>query len=298
MIPGNFDTYRQYANRAQTALFCLTDALEDIDSEWLDLASLSAPSPPITWPSTLPVVETHCNGFYGLTTFAAEKGTGKTMLATASAIEAAATQEWQVVYFLAEDDYDGFATRFNTYLNAHPHAQDCIEYFHVQHVGRNQTPVTLTSHICSAVDRTLDTPVLIVLDSINSIVNLAHGNYLSMLKDFGLWAMLARRLSRGLCSFMLTSESNKRGESKGETLPYWSDLYLQMKKKGDSVVEFKIEKTRRTGGEGTSVNYRRAWDRGCFVGANATTSRLRLVSGEPAPQPFGLGDDEYTEDIL
>jgi len=65
-----------------------------------------------------------------------------------------------------------------------------------------------------------------------------------------------------------------------------------MKKKSDSVVEFTLEKTRRTGGEGTSVNLRRAWHEGCFVSDSPYQRKLELVRGGAGDDdPFSPGDD-------
>lgn len=296
-MSSQYDLYRATNNRAMTAIYCMRDALDEkLGNEYLDLSAESLR--PITWPSTLPMIDTHCDGFYGLTVFAAEKGTGKTMLAVSSAIEAASCGEWHVVYFLAEDDADGFRERFNTYLNAHPESAENFGNFSVIQVGKNQTPRDLKDEIASAVDWTVDLPILIVIDSINTVVNLGTGNYLRQIQEFGIWAMLSRRLSRGLVSFMLTTEANKRGESKGEALPYWADVYVQMKKKSDSVVEFTLAKTRRTGGEGTMINYRRNWDQGCFVSNSPYTQfkreNLKVVDGgaNDPPTAFGLGDED------
>lgn len=267
---------------AKNGLLALDDALAlHTDNEYYDVALEYTPKPPKCWPSTIDYIDLQCGGFYGMTVVAAEPGTGKTFLAISNAIEAAATLEWQVVVFMAEDDYDGFRDRFNRYLAVHPGARDCIGNFHFHAVGKGQTPATLTNTIMGCVDMYADIPILVVMDSINSIVNLAGGNYLRDLSNFGLWASLARRISEGDISFFITSETNKSGEVKGEALSYWADVYLKMKKVKHSefVVEMILAKTRRTPGEGPMGKYLRRWDTGLYE-PDVFNRKLKVVGGK------------------
>lgn len=264
----------------------LLDAISpQSENVYYDLAEPYDPKPPKFWPSTIKYIDQTCGGFYGMTVVAAQPGTGKTLLAIATAIEAAASGNWQVVIFAAEDDYDGFRDRFNRYLAAHPAAQDCLPNLHFHAVGKGQDPESLTSTVLHAVDREMDTPILLVLDSINSIVNLSGSNYLAGLSSIGLWAMLARRVSEGNVSFFITSETNKAGEAKGETLSFWADFYLKMKKKSDNVVEMELAKTRRTPGAGKMGKYLRNWTIGEFEAEGKDDTEpgyagpLKLVGG-------------------
>lgn len=266
---------------AKNGLLALEDALAPYtENEYYDLSETYKPKPPKCWPSTLDYIDLHCGGFYGLTTVAAEPGTGKTFIAIGNAIEAAASQNWQVVMFAAEDDYDGFRDRFNRYIDTHPGSEDAIPNLHYHSVGKGQTPRTLTDTILMSVNIQADIPILVVIDSINSVVNLGGGNYLKSLSDIGLWAALARRISEGDISFFITSETNKAGEVKGEALSYWSDVYLKMKKVRGSefVVDMTLAKTRRTPGEGPMGKYLRRWDLGRFE-PDVYTEPLQVVGG-------------------
>lgn len=246
-------------------LLALHAALErQTENEYSDVGDPYNPKPPKFWPSTIPHIDTVCGGFYGVSVVTGQPGTGKTLLSIASAIEAAASGNWQVVILSAEDDKDGFRERFNRYLSVHPAAQDCIGNLHYHAVGKGQDASSLTLTIHHCIDHTLDTPILIVIDSINSIVNLSHGSYLSLLKEIGLWAMFSRRLSAGDVSFFITAETNKSGEVKGEALSFWSDVYLKMKWKSENVVDMNLAKTRRTAGAGPMGNHLRNWSTGRF----------------------------------
>ncbi len=288
-----YDLRKSYGdNDAKMAEWALATALNpQLGNEEWDLTDKSPIEKPLFWPSTIKKLDMATRGgFYGMTVLSATKGTGKTMLARSSAIEAAASGKWQVVHFLAEDDWYGWRDGFNVYLTQHEHARECLPYYHVEQVGRNQTPESLSLTALHHIDLELDRPLLIVLDSVNSIVNLSNANYLSGLKEWGIFCMLSRRLSRGRVSWMITSEANKSGNAKGEGLPYWADVHLKLKKVKGVVVEMDLDKTRRTGGEGDLGKFQRNVGRGLFLTDEELNGYrpLRIVNGDDA----GWDDEE------
>ena len=288
--------------RAGKAYAAMREALkEHSENEWIDIRN-TTPEPIMTWPSTLDYIDRECGGFYGLVTLAARKGTGKTMLALGSGLQAAASGNWQVCYFASEDDQDGLATRFNLYMNAHPECAVGMNNFHIFQTGRGQRPHDLTIDIAGAVDLKSDIPLLVVIDSLNSLVEMSNYSYLDGLTQYGLWAMMSRRISKGGASFLLVSETNKRDEVKGEKLPYWSDQVVLMKRgSGEDVVEMTLDKSRRTGGVGEMGKYVRIWHEGCFMAEDAIVDarpRLKVVSGgDFAPEPAEK-DKLYWQDKL
>jgi len=292
-----YDLDQHFHTRSGIAFLSLCRALEThTENEEWELKQRRPAEPPIFFPSNLTYVDCNMGGFYGLTVITAAKGTGKTMLALGSVIEAAASGQWQVVHFLAEDDYDGFVTRFDNYLREHPGAEDCYDRLHVVTVGKGQTPMMMTHTISEMLDTDVDLPLLVGIDSVNSIVNLSGRSYLHELAKFGLWAMYARRESRGNCAFLITAESNKRGEAKGENLPYWADVVVNMKKTRErNVVEMTLDKSRRTKGEGNMGKFYRIWHSGEFKHEDEvhgpSQPDLQLVP-EPVSEPLV----EETED--
>lgn len=132
---------------------------------------------------------------------------------------------------------------------------------------------------------TADRRVLVVLDSINSIVNLGSGNYFTALRDFGLWAMSSRRATQGDVSWLIISEANSKGNAKGEALPYWADVSIKLVKKTDHVVEIIIDKSRRTAGEGTLGLFARKVMRGTFEQdpGGYEPFKPRVVGGDEQP---------------
>jgi len=240
---------------------------------------------PPSWPSTLDYIETHCQGFHGVTSLAAAKGTGKTTLATSCAIEAAA-HGWQVVVFLAEDDTNGLRKRLFEYAQYHPDsAAAAVEWLHFFSVPMGVTKESILMDITAATDRESDRPVLVVMDSINTIASLSRGNYLHKLHNLGLWAMISRRISRGAVSFMLVSETNQRNEIKGANLGFWSDQVLTMKRvKGEEgLVEMTLAKARRWGGTGPMGKYIRHYRAGRFLRPDQVPEQMRLMN-----RPGGL----------
>lgn len=215
------------------------------------------------WPSNIDYIDYHCGGFYGLSVILGGQKTGKTMLALGSCIEAAATEEWQVVYLCAELDQHEMATRINRYFNAHPSSTSCQDFLHIVFVGKGQTPEMIQAHI----ERVTDPggpPILVCMDSINTITEMSGRNYLSTLRDYALWAMLARRMSNGAASFLIVSETNKIGGAKGGKLEFWADQLVKIsrpKKQHGSLglvpIKMELLASRRTGGEGDMGIYLR-----------------------------------------
>ncbi len=277
-----WDHLKSPFNRAEIGWLALGLALRDHgDSTYLE-PGFDTPGPmPPAWPSTLSYIQTHCGGWHGVTSISAQKGTGKTTLATSCAIEAAASGEWQVVYFLAEDDANGLRQRLFDYGEAWPECRAALGWLHFYSVPMGVTRESLMMDITAAVDCSVDRPILVIFDSINTIASLTRGNYLGELHDLGLWAMIARRISRGMCSFMLVSETNQRGQIKGANLGFWSDMLLTMKKsKNDAeIVELTLSKARRWKGEGGMGKYIRHYKEGRFYDADEIKPRLQLVGG-------------------
>jgi predicted ATP-dependent serine protease len=231
------------------------------------------------FPSTLNYIETNLNGFYGLTTIAGRKGLGKTMLAMACAIEAAATMNWQVFYLSAELDDDEMEMRCDRYYTRHDHCVDGIPFLHIIHVPRGFDPMDYCQLVELEMDPTL--PVLTVMDSVNTIAELHSDSYLHVLKEWQLWAMLARRISRGAASFLVLSELNKSGRTKGEKLEHWSDVMLTIKGKAeDGHVEMICDKSRRTKGEGPMGKYIRHVADSRFYRPDELQRMLALVEPE------------------
>jgi hypothetical protein len=228
------------------------------------------------WPSNLEYIDYHCGGFYGLTVILGGMKTGKTMMALGSCIEAAATEEWQVVYFCAELDQHEMSMRLNRYISANPASRSCEDFLHIIFVGKGQTPDMIQTQIEMVTDPA-GPPILVCMDSINTVTEMSGGDYLRTLKEYALWAMLSRRMSNGAISFLIVSETNAIGGAKGGKLEFWADqvLKLTVKKRGGASglvpVRLDLLASRRTGGEGEMGIYLR----------NQTTCQFQAETAAP-----------------
>ncbi len=214
-----------------------------LENTILEFTEDQQPDELLRFPSTIEPVERAYGGFYGVTSLIAEPGLGKTMLAWSVALQAAATQKWNVVFFAGELDEGEMIERRAREMTVHESAIDGVDYLKMVNVGIGQTTVDFC---CELAGLDPELPILVVMDSINTIATLSRRDYLRTLEDFAIWAMMSRRISRGACSFLLVSETNKKGNSKGEKLEYWSDLAIGMTgKKGEIAVDFTVKKVRR-----------------------------------------------------
>lgn len=236
------------------------------------------------WPSTLSYIDERCGGFYGLAVILGAEKCGKTMLALGSCIEAAATEEWQVVYLCAELDQHEMASRVNRYFNAHPASLSCQDFLHIIFVGKGQTPEMIQGQIEMVTDPG-GPQILICMDSINTITEMSGRDYLRTLRDYALWAMLSRRMSNGAVSFLIVSETNHAGGAKGGKLEFWADQVIKIsnpKKSAPFVglvpVKMYLMASRRTGGEGDMGIYLRN-QKTCQFQAEAKKPRLERAGG-------------------
>ena len=200
------------------------------------------------WPTNVDFIDNVTGGFYGLSVLGGFQKLGKSTLALASAIEAAASMKWNVVLHNAELGGDELGRRLDQYMEVHPSAEDAVDNLRVVSIPRGFTmDDILAENVAICAD---DRPVLNVLDSINTCATLMDGNYLDNLRDLALWCMMSRRISRAAASFLVVSELNARGMSKGLNLEYWADMVVRMK--GDKKrgwITLKLAHSRATQGE-------------------------------------------------
>jgi len=249
------------------AIQAMREGLErQTDNKPIEIKRGEVAEKPRFWPSTLLPVDRGMGGLYGFSSITGFPGLGKSMLAIGSALSAAAGG-WQVVHFFAENDLDDIGERVNLFIDTHPETEAGCTNYHPIAVGFGQDQYTICGTTCMTIDWMLDAPVLVVVDSANSVVNMnSRAKYLEGLKNLGMWMMAARKLSKGAVSFLVTNEANKSGAAKGEGIPFWADVDLRMGRVDGSkkLVRFSMEKTRRTEGLEMGV-MARDWARGEFL---------------------------------
>jgi predicted ATP-dependent serine protease len=244
------------------------------------------------WATNLNFIDRITGGFYGLSVVGGMQKLGKSTLAMASAIEAAASLEWNVVLHNAEVGGDELGRRLDQYLTIHPSAEDAVNHMRVVSVPRGFRLEDFLEH---AVDLAADDrPVLTVIDSINTCAQLMDGSYLDNLRELALWSMMSRRISRGAASFLVVSELNKSGSAKGMNLEYWADMVIRMtgdRKRG--WLKMKLAHSRATQGEDEERKMVRVHHTSRFLTEDdiraqddqtrraAGTAHLHLVADEP-----------------
>jgi hypothetical protein len=173
-------------------------------------------------------------GCYGLTTVAGDAKAGKTLFAFSTAVEAALSPEaWKVVYFNAELD------RNEAIMAVIRKCEGKIP----PELGERMTLITpdytfqprdAISRIREAIELG-DEKVLVVLDSINALIDLSSDGSGDEVIDYwsaaALWrnfAVRATKNSGGRIAFLAVSETNRAGGIKGAALEYKSDLCVKI----------------------------------------------------------------------
>lgn len=214
------------------------------------------------WPSTLDDVDRIAGGFYGVTVIAGETGVGKSSLAFASACEAARAG-WTVAYCNSELDANTVRHYLRRWLPGRREIEDVMRRLRVVNVGPGVTLPKVHAEVVAALEWDSRPPerLLIVLDSVNTIAELAQGGegvetYFSELRRWLLWAMECRRKSGGLISVIAVSETNAKGETKGRKADYVADMVLHMHR-GDTegYVKVKVAKGRYSGTQDLGALY-------------------------------------------
>lgn len=219
------------------------------------------------WPSGVRGIDDNIamEGFYGVSAICGRQKLGKSMCAWQSALQAV-LNGWTVVYVDAEMDDWQAAERIRRATNAEP-IQWCRE--HPEFAWRQlDEPTEMTvlvkdvvAHVGNA-DR-----VLVVLDSLQSVAqwivrsDRSQVDFYDAMRGLVRWAVTARRRSRGAVSFLMTSERNQAGRSKGEQLEHAGDMMLKVTGKSDErTVKLDVDFSRE-GGAGELGKYLRDWER-------------------------------------
>ena len=221
---------------AEQLLGWLGEAVSEQRREPFDVQDPFAPidGKLVKWPTGMPRVDAMTGGGYGLTVFGGRPKLGKSLAAMAAAIEAAAAG-WSVVYVNAELTERETHERVMRYVAGRagalrPHAIGAN--FVLVNANPGFTARDLIAEVAQTVS--LDTDrILIVLDSINRLVNLdlsqplVESSYWDRLRAWSEWPRLAARLSDGRVSVLVVSELNQREGVKGGNLEYDADLVVK-----------------------------------------------------------------------
>lgn len=261
----------------------LADILEHtlgLAGDGLELGELKGDPGPqtIRWPSGIPKVNDACGGFYGVSTILGGTGVGKSIVAVASAVEAACAGI-RVVYFNAEIPRKPFMARVGRRVNGSQDRMDRVLDNFTHYIAGPGLTLEQMQLAALEVIKPHDARLLIVVDSINTVAEFLEGpGYFEALRQLGFWGMESRKQSEGRIGWLFVSERNQRGDVKGSKLAYLSDLILSVEA-GQAPDYVKLIVTKgREGGGGDLGSFLREWKTGEFLGEN------ELQTPTPNPQ--------------
>jgi hypothetical protein len=187
--------------------------------------ALEAPDDP-TWPTGLEGGVPALPNFRGVTIVAGSPGAAKSFLAMASSVQAAFAG-WDVLYLASEMGEKSIARRVRGYCNGAPPER---WRFVVVDFGAG-----IDSLIGLVADRVGERNLLVVFDSISSFVDQAQTQVqddphaIGLLKRVVMWALNVKRRTEGGVSFLVLSEVNKEGQTKGRFGDHKADLVVSLK---------------------------------------------------------------------
>jgi predicted ATP-dependent serine protease len=265
--------YRKTENPGAAAdlIQALADALNrPRENSAVDPLVTISEKPKPRFPSGITELDTlTAGGGYGLTTIVGDAKAGKTMCAIALAVESALAG-WRVIYINAElDRNEAIMAVMRCGGGEIPEA--VRENMTLVSPDFTFTPNDAITRIAEAVQLD-DERILVVLDSINALVDLSsdgEGRELDFWTANSMWRNFAVRSTRktfGRVAFAVVSETNRDGEVKGRALAFKSDLVVRISKdkEDSSMVEIDVTHSRSTPA-GQLGLFKRDWLNGRFV---------------------------------
>lgn len=224
------------------------------------------------FPTSVSWLNEMTGGGYGLTTVAGDPKVGKTMFACGTALEAA-RDGWRVIFFNAELDRNEMMQAVMRYCGyGQPIDQTIKDHMTLVSVDYGFQPLDAIKRVREAVHLE-DERVLIVLDSINALVDLSSDPVNGSAGiDFwaanSIWrnfAIRATRLTLGQIAFLVVSETNAQGGVKGRALEFKSDLIIRLLQDKEDRETIEIDVTSRSTRSGNLGQFMRDAVNGRYV---------------------------------
>lgn len=178
------------------------------------------------WPTGLEGTNYALPNFRGVTILTGAPSSGKSYLAIASAVQAA-WAGWDVLYLSSEMSDRVLAQRIRGYAGEH-----VPETLHVQCVSFGANVTALVDLVAAHIGAS---NLLVVFDSISSFVDQAlekrgedDVHQIGPLKQLLMWALNVKRHTEGQVSFLVLSETNREGRTKGRFGDHKADLVVTL----------------------------------------------------------------------
>jgi len=192
----------------------------------LDLQAALAGAEDPKWPTGLAGPVATLPNFRGVTILTGGPSSGKSFLAIASAVQATRAG-WDVLYLSSEMGDRVLARRFSDYC-----AGNLPERLHVQCVSFGANVSALVDLVAEQVGVA---PMLVIFDSISSFVDQAitpadseDVHQIGPLRQLLMWALNVKRNTEGVVSFLVLSETNREGRTKGRFGDHKADLVVTL----------------------------------------------------------------------
>lgn len=209
----------------------------------VDQAAALSQDPSPSWPTALEGKPTILSAFRGVTFLVGGPSAGKSWWAIGSAL-AAAWNGWRVLYVASEMSPAQILRRAMRYTDDH----DVPDGFDVLEASYGASVESLVEMVSEAID---ERRTLVVLDSISSFVDQAQiadtgddVHKIGPLKRLTMWALNVRRDTNGEVSFLVLSERNAAGETKGRFGDHKADLVVSIKSDEDTSLGKRIAVTK------------------------------------------------------
>lgn len=196
-----------------------------------------------------PVDEILSGGAYGVTVVAGAPKVGKSLLAISTCVEAARAG-WKVVYINAELSRAQVSLRFANYMGRIDPI--VVERIRIANVTTGISMDAVLDELNNDRVEYTDTKVLVIVDSINRVVDMgaqdgSENGYWKILRDWSAWAMNSRRATEGRVSWLIISELASHGGVKGRSLEYLADVVIRINATGtEDIVEVDVPLSRGT----------------------------------------------------
>ena len=168
-------------------------------------------------------------GGVGVTVMAGQPKVGKSLMSLSCGIESAKAG-WRVIYVNAEMSRAHIGLRLLNYMGKiDPQVASRMK---IANVTTGISIEGLYAEIEKEIEPT-DTKLLIILDSINRIVDMGQSEggenaYWRLLRDWSAWAMNSRRSTEGRIGWLIVSELSAQGHVKGRSLEYLADVVIRL----------------------------------------------------------------------
>lgn len=218
------------------------------------------------FPTGIRKLDRMTGGGYGVTVISGAPKMGKSFAAVACALEAAA-EGIRVIYLNAEMPIEQTAARFGRYLRAFPRVDVSPRALAVLDVVQPLSASGLVNELENIILDYSDERILLVIDSVNSLVRNLGGDQLAKIESVLMFLIRARRLAPNDFSALAVCELNQRGHVKGLSAEYLADLLVRLRRTeqpGAQGVEIDVQLSRESQ-SGPIGRHLLDPTRGCFL---------------------------------